>query len=104
MVVAGCVAGAGEAGEVDEGGAANVVGYGFEGELEGVAEESVCSMLAGWAVETGERAYVKSPVASLCLACSSVKKRVRVRMSVLTFSPCTAVPFCAMSTVGVRRL
>ncbi len=40
LVVAGGVGGAGEAGEVDEGGAADVVGYGFEGELEGVAEET----------------------------------------------------------------
>lgn len=32
------------------------------------------------------QAYVKSPVASLCLACSSVRKRVRVTMLVLTFS------------------
>lgn len=30
--------------------------------------------------------YVKSPLASLCLTCSSVRKRVRVTMSVLTFS------------------
>lgn len=42
LVVAGGVGGAGEAGQVDEGGAADVVGDGFEGELEGVAEE------AGW--------------------------------------------------------
>ena len=41
MVVAGCVGGACETGEVDEGGAADVVGYGFEGELKGMAEESV---------------------------------------------------------------
>lgn len=31
-------------------------------------------------------AHVKSPLASLYLACSSVRKRVRVMMSVLTFS------------------
>jgi hypothetical protein len=31
--------------------------------------------------------YVKSPVASLCFVCSSVKNRVRVMMSVLTASP-----------------
>lgn len=30
--------------------------------------------------------YVKSPVASLCLACSSVRNRVRVTISVLTCS------------------
>ena len=41
MIIAGCVARACEAGEVDEGCAADVVSYGFEGELEGVAEESV---------------------------------------------------------------
>ena len=40
LIVAGCVGGSSEAGEVDEGGAADVVGYGFEGELEGVAEEA----------------------------------------------------------------
>jgi hypothetical protein len=32
--------------------------------------------------------HVKSPVASLCLVCSSVRNRVRVMMSVLTASPC----------------
>ncbi len=31
-------------------------------------------------------AYVKSPVASGCLVCSSVRKRVRVTMSVLILS------------------
>lgn len=31
-------------------------------------------------------AYVKSPVASLCLACSSVRKRVSVTILVLIFS------------------
>jgi hypothetical protein len=31
--------------------------------------------------------YVKSPVASLCFVCSSVRNRVRVMMSVLTASP-----------------
>ena len=30
--------------------------------------------------------YVKSPVASLCFACSSVRNRVRVTMSVFIFS------------------
>lgn len=39
MVVACRVGATGEAGEVDEGGAADVVGDGLEGELEGVAEE-----------------------------------------------------------------
>jgi len=31
-------------------------------------------------------AYVKSPVASLCFDCSSVRKRVSVTISVLIFS------------------
>jgi hypothetical protein len=35
----------------------------------------------------GNLTYVKSPVASLCFVCSSVKKRVSVIMSVLTASP-----------------
>ena len=105
MVVSGCVGGAGEAGEVDEGRASDVVGYAFEGELEGVAEETGLSGLVvglEWVVdieidemmiehvgdELGEvSTYVKSPVASLCLLCSSVKKRVRVTMSVLIVCP-----------------
>ena len=41
LVVAGGVGGAGQAGEVDEGGAADVVGDLLEGELQGVAEEAV---------------------------------------------------------------
>ena len=41
LVVTGRVGGAGEAGEIDEGGTADVVGYGFEGELEGMAEEAM---------------------------------------------------------------
>ncbi len=40
MLIAGGVGGASQACEVDEGGAADVVGYGFEGELEGMAEEA----------------------------------------------------------------
>ena len=40
--------------------------------------------------------YVKSPVASLCFACSSVRKRVRVTMSVLIFSSCSFTPLAAM--------
>jgi len=90
LVVAGDVGGAGEAGQVDERGASDVVGYGFEGELEGVAEEAVFGRLVAiWSVgfSWGEGgADVKSPVASLCLPCSSVRKRVRVTMSVLIFS------------------
>ena len=44
-------------------------------------------------------AYVKSPLASLCFLCSSVKNLVKVTMSVLIFSWDTAIdsPFvCAM--------
>ena len=33
--------------------------------------------------------HVKSPVASLCFDCSSVRKRVRVTISVFIFSPPT---------------
>ena len=36
--------------------------------------------------------YVKSPVASLCFVCSSVRKRVRVTISVLIFSWPTGPP------------
>lgn len=39
LVIPGCIGGAGKTGEVDEGGAADVVGYGFEGKLESVTEE-----------------------------------------------------------------
>ena len=46
------------------------------------------------------RTYVKSPVASLCLICSSVKKRVSVTISVLIFSeptgPLPLVPLVVM--------
>lgn len=44
-------------------------------------------MCIGQAV--GGKACVKSPVASLCFVCSSVRKRVRVTMSYLTFSSIT---------------
>ncbi len=49
--------------------------------------------------------YVKSPVASGCLACSSVRNRVRVTMSMLTFSCVAArtpllVPLVAMIVDG----
>ena len=40
LVVAGRVGGAGQTGQVDQGGPTDVVGDGFEGELEGVAEEA----------------------------------------------------------------
>lgn len=38
------------------------------------------------ALGTGLVTYVKSPVASVCFTCSSVRKRVRVTISVLIFS------------------
>lgn len=41
---------------------------------------------------------MKSPVASLCLVCSSVRKRVRVMMWVLTFSV-SASPFPFVATI-----
>jgi hypothetical protein len=44
-------------------------------------------------------AYVKSPVASLCFACSSVRNLVRVTMSVLTCSCWTPFPFVDMLMV-----
>jgi hypothetical protein len=51
---------------------------------------------------------VKSPVASLCLVCSSVRKRVRVRMSVLILSPPTGPfspwPFMMGSLVSLSGL
>ena len=51
---------------------------------------------------------MKSPVASLCLVCSSVRKRVNVTMSVLIFSSVTEVtlPFVAAIVAGpsCRRL
>ena len=37
-------------------------------------------------MERGLKTYVKSPVASLCFDCSSVRKRVSVTISVLIFS------------------
>ena len=51
-------------------------------------------------------ACVKSPVASLCLDCSSVRNRVRVTMSVLIFSWATgaASPFAAILNQCFRRL
>ena len=51
--------------------------------------------------------YVKSPVASLCLNCSSVRKRVRVTMSVLIFSWATGeaplMPFDAMMSSAKKN-
>jgi len=48
LVVARGVGTAGETGEVDERGASDVVGYGFEGELKGVAEK--CEISGGFLV------------------------------------------------------
>ena len=49
------------------------------------------------------RAYVKSPVASLCFVCSSVRNRVSVTMSVLIFSCATGTvsPLVVMVAVGL---
>ena len=41
LVITSNVGGAGKTGQVDEGGAADIVGNRLEGELEGVAEEAV---------------------------------------------------------------
>jgi hypothetical protein len=92
-------------GYVDEGGAADVVRDALEGELEGVAEESGAGVSCA---VVGRRAYVKSPVASLCLACSSVRKRVRVTMSVLMDSVPTPAdlswPLVSVVMLGGWRL
>ena len=52
------------------------------------AETRADEIIAGemWSV-LEVQTYVKSPVASLCLLCSSVKKRVRVTISVLIVCP-----------------
>lgn len=46
--------------------------------------------------------YVKSPVASLTLTCSSVKKRVRVTMLVLMVSASLPLPFCNCADIVVE--
>ena len=67
-----------------------------------MAEESgVLSVVAVGPGSEEHGLYVKSPVASLCLVCSSVRKRVRVTMSVLIFSELIEAaspvePFAAM--------
>lgn len=43
--------------------------------------------------------YVKSPVASLCFACSSVRNRVSVTMFVSIFSISEFLPFVVIVTV-----
>lgn len=81
-------------GYVDKCCSADVVGDALEGELQGMAEKSGPRVSAGRVARTQQtRSYVKSPVASLCFACSSVRKRVRVTMSVLIFSVWTPFPF-----------
>lgn len=45
--------------------------------------------------------YVKSPVASLNFTCSSVRKRVRVTMSVLMVSPSWFPPVCTAADMMV---
>lgn len=106
MVVTGCVRGAGETGKIDKGSATNVVGDGFECELEGVAEETIeeCPLVRGVGSATDqEGAYVKSPVACGCLLCSSVRSLVRVKMSVLIFScPTGGAPFPFDDMVKIR--
>lgn len=52
-----------------------------------------CQLMGGQWLGVLERdTYVKSPVASLILTCSSVKKRVRVTMLVLIVSASLPVP------------
>ena len=53
------------------------------------------------------KTYVKSPVASLCFDCSSVRKRVSVTISVLIFSWATgAAPplFCDISGTCMLKM
>ena len=109
LVVAGDIAGASETSEVDEGGTSDVVGYRFEGELEGMAQESGESCVSGGGGSdcfgggvggAGEgrlnKTHVKSPVASLCFVCSSVRNLVRVTMSVLISASCAVTPLVAI--------
>ena len=90
LVIARGIRGAGQTGEVGKTCTSDPVGNRFEGELEGVEEKAE----SGNQRENGEKLQgygrhgtdVKSPVASLCLACSSVRNLVRVMMSVLICS------------------
>lgn len=73
-----------------------------------MAEESGMSILEQAAMNRmpsskAETTYVKSPVASLCFTCSSVRKRVRVTISVLIFSCWTEgfAPLDAMAAVVI---
>jgi hypothetical protein len=52
LFVASDVGGAGKAGQIDEGGAADVVGNGLEGELQSVAEEAIQRQIS-WGVGEG---------------------------------------------------
>ena len=57
--------------------------------IEGGGEIRIDEIVTGkvWDVLEEVLTHVKSPVASLCLLCSSVKKRVRVTISVLIVCP-----------------
>lgn len=46
-------------------------------------------------------AYVKSPVASLCFDCSSVKYLVKVMISVLMASPTAPPLFCSWALIVI---
>ena len=73
---------------VDQGGSPDVVGNTLERELEGMAEETRVTTVGIASREDQEYrgTHVKSPVASACFTCSSVRNLVSVTMSVLTFS------------------
>lgn len=74
LVVTGYVGGSGETGKVDEGSAADVIGDGFEGELECVAEEAIGSSVNNTplAWEARWRNEGKSRDGSLCSRGSEV--------------------------------
>lgn len=119
LVVARRVGLARETRQVDERRAPDVVRDGLEGELERVAEESVWVTTApipsvrgiGWDGTEEEivgsffvlvffvfffLTYVKSPVASLCFVCSSVRNRVNVTMLVFTLADSAGGISCDM--------
>lgn len=87
LVVACGVCGASKTGKVDQRRSPDVVGNRLEGELEGMAQEAA-QIFVSWLLNSSRpnATYVKSPDASLCLTCSSFRKRVKVTMSVLIFS------------------
>ncbi len=74
---------------VDQRRSPDVVRDALEGELQRMAKQSERSEAAS---EQAGQTDVKSPVASLCFDCSSVRKRVRVMISVLIRSLPTAPP------------